>query len=193
MAGYEIVKGFEDDSFFARLNEPGSTVNLLLGSRSFYEGWDSNRPNVITFINIGTGDDAQKFVLQSVGRGVRIEPQPGKRKRLQSLHNAGEVDDETFRVVKPFLHAVESLFIFGTKRAALETILQGLAQEQAQAAGSLLELEISPSAQTAPHPFLIPVFRQQSGHLLVERARAAAIRASDPGAPAAAELCGLPG
>ncbi|HRQ32786.1 MAG TPA: DEAD/DEAH box helicase family protein, partial [Anaerolineales bacterium] len=63
LAGYEIVKGFEDESFFSRLNEEDSEINLLMGSRSFYEGWDSNRPNVITFINIGTGSEARKFVL----------------------------------------------------------------------------------------------------------------------------------
>jgi type III restriction enzyme len=169
LAGYEIVKGFEDEGFFARLNDPDSTVNLLMGSRSFYEGWDSNRPNVITFINIGTGEEAQKFVLQSVGRGVRIEPRPGRRKRMQSLHNAGEVDDATWGAAKPFLHAVESLFIFGTKRAALETILTGLESEQAQAAGSLLVLDVNPAALTAPHPILIPVFHWLSGQLLVQQ------------------------
>jgi len=169
LAGYEIVKGFEDESFFARLNDPDSTVNLLLGSRSFYEGWDSNRPNVITFINIGTGEDAQKFVLQSVGRGVRIEPRPGRRQRLQRLHNAGAVDDATFGAARPFLHAVEALFIFGTRRAALETILAGLETERRQEVGSPLALDINPAAQTAPHPLLIPVFRRLDGRLLVEQ------------------------
>jgi type III restriction enzyme len=115
LAGYEIVKGFEDESFFARLNEEDSEINLLMGSRSFYEGWDSNRPNVITFINIGTGSEARKFVLQSVGRGVRIEPMKGKRKRLENLYNAKEVDEMLFGQAKPFLSAVQSLFIFGTK------------------------------------------------------------------------------
>ena len=54
---------------------------MLLGSRSFYEGWDSNRPNVINMINIGK-QDAKKFVLQGIGRGIRIEPLQGERKRL---------------------------------------------------------------------------------------------------------------
>lgn len=169
LAGYEVVKGFEDEGFFARLNDADSTVNLLMGSRSFYEGWDSNRPNVITFINIGTGEEAQKFVLQSVGRGVRIEPRPGKRKRLLSLHNAGEVDDATFSAAKPFLHAVESLFIFGTKRAALETILAGLETERIQVAGQPLALDVNPAALTAAHPILIPIFRRLDGQLLVEQ------------------------
>ncbi|HTW92369.1 MAG TPA: hypothetical protein VMH22_11740 [bacterium] len=60
-----------------------------MGSRSFYEGWDSNRPNVANFINIGVGTDARKFILQSVGRGVRIEPLQGRRQRLKFLNNAG--------------------------------------------------------------------------------------------------------
>jgi len=169
LAGYEIIKGFEDESFFGRLNDADSTVNLLMGSRSFYEGWDSNRPNVITFINIGVGEDAQKFVLQSVGRGVRIEPRPGKRKRLHSLHNAGEVDDAAFEAARPFLHAVEALFIFGTKRAALETILAGLETERPQEAGTPLALEVNPAAQTAAHPLLIPTFRRLDGRLLVDQ------------------------
>ena len=77
--------GLGDDSFFQQLNADNSPINILLGSRSFYEGWDSNRPNVITFINIGVGMDARKFILQSVGRGVRVEPLPGKRRRFAGV------------------------------------------------------------------------------------------------------------
>ena len=44
-----------------------------MGSRSFYEGWDSNRPNIINFINIELRQK-QNFILQSIGRGIRIEP-----------------------------------------------------------------------------------------------------------------------
>ena len=95
--GYEIVQGFEDETFFERINRDDSTINLLMGSRSFYEGWDSNRPNVITFINIGVGTDAKKFILQSVGRGVRIEPLRGRgRRRLAHLLNSGAVKREIF-------------------------------------------------------------------------------------------------
>jgi type III restriction enzyme len=168
LAGYEIIKGFEDESFFAHLNEEDSEINLLMGSRSFYEGWDSNRPNVITFINIGVGAEARKFVLQSVGRGVRIEPMKGKRKRLESLHNAREVDDMLFGLAKPFLSAVQSLFIFGTKREALETIFEGLAQEKEQEEGVEFALDVNTSALSS-HPVLIPVYRKLDGRLLVEQ------------------------
>ena len=168
LAGYEIVKGFEDESFFSRLNEEDSEINLLMGSRSFYEGWDSNRPNVITFINIGTGSEARKFVLQSVGRGVRIEPLKGKRKRLENLHNAKEVDDLLFQQAKPFLSAVQSLFIFGTKREALATIFAGLADEKEKQEGTELVLDVNTSALSS-YPVLIPIYRRLNGHLLVEQ------------------------
>jgi len=168
LAGYEIIKGFEDESFFAHLNEEDSEINLLMGSRSFYEGWDSNRPNVITFINIGTGSEARKFVLQSVGRGVRIEPMQGKRKRLENLHNAREVDDMLFSQAKPFLSAVQSLFIFGTKREALATIFEGLDKEKEKEEGIELALEVN-SAAFADNPVLVPVYRRLDGHLLVEQ------------------------
>jgi restriction endonuclease len=68
-----------------------------MGSRSFYEGWDSNRPNLLLFVNIGVGSDAKKFVLQSVGRGIRIEPQKNMRKRLQNLFNAKLVTKELLK------------------------------------------------------------------------------------------------
>jgi hypothetical protein len=168
LAGYDLVKGFEDESFFARLNEADSSVNLLMGSRSFYEGWDSNRPNVITFINIGTGADARKFILQSIGRGVRIEPLKGRRKRLASLHTAGEVDDVIFQRARPYLPAIESLLIFGAKRDALSIILESLEQEREKEAGVEIALAVNEPA-LAGHSLLVPVYRQMAGRLLVEQ------------------------
>lgn len=168
LAGYEIVKGFEDESFFSRLNDADSEINLLMGSRSFYEGWDSNRPNVITFINIGVGTDARKFILQSVGRGVRIEPLPNRRRRLENLCNVGEADKTLYQQAKPYLSAVQSLFIFGTKREALAAVFDGLAQERMREEGIELALDVNESALCG-YPLLIPVYRRLDGTLLVQQ------------------------
>lgn len=89
LKGYEVIESYEDKSIFENLDER-EDINILMGSRAFYEGWDSNRPNIILFINIGVGKDAKKFIIQSVGRGVRIEPIKGKRRRLRNLYNRGE-------------------------------------------------------------------------------------------------------
>ncbi|HRQ33646.1 MAG TPA: hypothetical protein PLM89_11150, partial [Anaerolineales bacterium] len=99
---------------------------------------------------------------------VRIEPLKGKRKRFESRHSAKEVDDFLFQQAKPFLSAVQSLFIFGTKREALATIFEGLADEKEKEAGVELALDVNASA-LASYLVLIPVYRKLDGSLLVEQ------------------------
>jgi len=146
LEGYEIVERFEEEKIFAKLNED-EDINILMGSRAFYEGWDSNRPNVLTFINIGMGEDAKKFVLQSIGRGVRIEPFKNIRRRLEILREKSQIDISTYQQVKDWTTPIESLFVFGTKASNLETILQTLAEqtEEKENLGDLFE--INPEVQ----------------------------------------------
>ena len=125
-SGYEINEKFDNEGYFETLNRDESDINILMGSRSFYEGWDSNRPNVIMFINIGTGIDAKKFILQSVGRGVRIEPLKDKRKRIKFLYNNKEIDKELYKKIKDFVLPIETLFIFGTNRNAIKEVIKEL-------------------------------------------------------------------
>ena len=128
-----------------------------MGSRSFYEGWDSNRPNVMNFINIGVGVDARKFILQAVGRGVRIEPIENKRKRLLPLHNANEVDADLFGKVEDKVAPLETLVIFGTNRQALKTVIEHLDQESRKRDFHQLSLFKNEAAEQ--HELLIPVYK----------------------------------
>lgn len=163
LAGYEVIAGFGDEGFFERLNADDSDINILMGSRSFYEGWDSNRPNVICFINIGIGESAKKFILQAVGRGVRIEPMKGKRKRLLSIHNAGEVDAGAFDKLKGPANALETLCVFGTNRAALQKVIEGLESEKAKRDTHQLSLFKNPLADD--RELLIPKYREAADPL----------------------------
>jgi len=161
LSGYEIAERFDDESLFARLNADDSDINILMGSRSFYEGWDSNRPNVICYINIGTGTDAQKFILQSVGRGVRIEPIKNKRKRLLPLYNAGEVEQSLFQQIGDAVQPLETLFIFGTNRTALQTVLENLQKERPKEQWQTLDVfDVNPEAKKMC--LLIPVYKPAS-------------------------------
>jgi len=154
--GYEINESFENESYFQQINRDDSDINILMGSRSFYEGWDSNRPNLILFVNIGVGSESKKFVLQSIGRGVRIEPQKNMRKRLQNLHNSGVVKDQLFENVKDFILPIESLFVFGTNAENLKEIIATLkAEKQDKNLGDAFIL--NPEAQK--HTLLIPVYK----------------------------------
>jgi superfamily II DNA or RNA helicase len=165
LGGYEIGERVEEESFFARLNAEDSDINILMGSRTFYEGWDSNRPNVICYINIGVGTDAQKFILQSVGRGVRIEPIKNKRRRLIHLHNAGEIDSDLFNQLKDIVQPLETLFIFGTNRQALLTVIENLQQAHTITRETKIDLfEVNPATQN--YTLLIPVYRSANKPLV---------------------------
>ncbi len=143
---FNVNNQFEKEGFFERINRDDSPINILMGSRAFYEGWDSNRPNIINFINIGTGIDAKKFILQSVGRGIRIEPFSNKRRRLLEFYNDKNIDDELFNELKDLVLPVETLFVFGTNRKALLTVIDELKQEKKER-GDQLSLSINKSAQ----------------------------------------------
>lgn len=168
--GYISTQTFEIESYFERLNDDESEINMLMGSRSFYEGWDSNRPNVINFINIGVGEDAKKFILQAIGRGVRIEPITGQRKRMASLYNAGIVQKATYTQAKPYLPPLETLFIFGTNRQALEVVLNELKRQSPNLTGEELKLKRNESA-LKDKSLLIPTYRK-SERSLIEQHRA---------------------
>ncbi|MFH0907277.1 MAG: DEAD/DEAH box helicase family protein [bacterium] len=166
LAGFEYVETLENESFFKGLNEPESPINILMGSRTFYEGWDSNRPNVINFVNIGIGEDAKKFILQSVGRGVRIQTWRGERRRLEELHEQFD-DRKLFRALKNLATAPETLYVLGTNRDALRVVLEELKKEK-PATQDFLRVELNP--ETKRRLLLVPEYRDQGVPLIEEKA-----------------------
>lgn len=106
---YSVTKSVSVKSIFERIEEEPD-INMLCGSRAFYEGWDTNRPNVINLIDIGS-KDARKFVPQAVGRGIRIKPTADSRRRLN-------YDDSRKNQL------LETLFVFATNRDVIDTIVE---------------------------------------------------------------------
>lgn len=116
-SGEDITSGY-----FQNINEQSSPIQIMMGSKVFSEGWDSNRVNMISFINIGS-KNAKKYVLQTIGRGVRIEPYKGVRKRL------GQCEGLDFNLRERFRNkalGIEMLFIMATQTEAIKGILEGL-------------------------------------------------------------------
>ncbi len=163
LADYEISESPVESSFFENLNNKDSSINILMGSRAFYEGWDSNRPNVMVFINIGTGD-ARKYVIQSIGRGVRIEPLANMRQRIQTLSKNGDAEAKKLlssiveNRTESLVSALETLFIFGTNGQNLKEIMESVKFER-QKAGELInvrknEFDFKPL-------LLLPVYKEK--------------------------------
>ena len=165
LTGFDFNETLETESFFTGLNEADSSINILMGSRTFYEGWDSNRPNVINFVNIGTGEDAKKFILQSVGRGVRVQSWNRERRRFEELSDAFD-DKNLFRKLRPLTVAPETLYVLGTNREALQFVLQELKREK-PATQDFLKLDLNPDA--AKRLLLVPEYRDHGVPLIEER------------------------
>ncbi len=125
---YDITEDLDDIGYFDSINEKDSSINILMGSKIFSEGWDSNRPNVINFLNIGS-KDARKYVMQTIGRGVRIEPMPNLRKRISNLSFSEEDEFKVSNELKNFNNPLESLYIFATSKKDIETIFNELPTE----------------------------------------------------------------
>ena len=136
-----------------------------MGSRSFYEGWDSNRPNVINFVNIGVGDDAKKFILQAVGRGVRVQSWKGERRRFEELSEDFE-NKKLFRDLKPGTVHPETLYVLGTSREALKVVLEELKKEKPDMQ-QFLRLELNKEA--GKRLLLVPQYRDKGTPLIEER------------------------
>lgn len=165
LTGFEYIETLETESFFKDLNAPDSSINILMGSRSFYEGWDSNRPNVINFVNIGTGDDAKKFILQAVGRGVRVQSWQGQRRRFEELFEEFE-NKKLFRDLKPGTVHPETLYVLGTSREALKVVLEELKKEKPDMQ-QFLKLELN--TQAAQRLLLVPQYRDKGTPLIEEK------------------------
>jgi len=59
------------DSLFRSINSGDSTLNVLIGSKKFSEGWSSWRVSTIGLMNIGKKEGSQ--IIQLFGRGVRLK------------------------------------------------------------------------------------------------------------------------
>ncbi|MDM7325374.1 MAG: DEAD/DEAH box helicase family protein [Thermus sp.] len=164
----EVVESLQDSGFFYQLDGEDSPINILMGSRVFYEGWDSNRPNIALYINIGRGSEAKKFVLQSLGRGVRISPIPGTRGRLGKLiedgHEIALSAQEALRSVEP----VETLFVFSSKVEVMDEIVQVM--DTISTRKDWVPLDVQRNAHAVGQRLLlIPTYRPSQKPLLEER------------------------
>ncbi len=148
---YSENNTYHKENAFEKLNNIDNTINLLMGSRSFYEGWDSNRPNVINLINIGS-KEAKKFIPQALGRGIRIQPDSNdftNRKRLPH----GNVNKNQL---------METLFVFATDKNSINSILEEI-DRSSNKAGKLVEYDLGNLFEKNETEFtlLIPIYKEK--------------------------------
>ncbi|GAA6786903.1 DEAD/DEAH box helicase family protein [Helicobacter pylori] len=151
---------FKEESYFSQIDR--SSINILVGSRTFETGWDSTRPSVILFLNIGLDDDAKKLVKQSFGRGVRIESVKNQRQRLAYL----DIDETIKENLKPNAAMLETLFVIPTNHASLEAILtiQKESENRGEDRGSWREITLEKTP--IKHALFVPCYRKEPTSVL---------------------------
>ncbi len=151
---------FKEESYFSQIDR--SSINILVGSRTFETGWDSTRPSVILFLNIGLDDDAKKLVKQSFGRGVRIESLKNQRQRLAYL----DIDETIKEKLKPNAAMLETLFVIPTNHASLEAILtiQKESENGGESRGSWREITLEKTP--IKHDLFVPCYRKEPTSIL---------------------------
>ncbi|OOP89196.1 DEAD/DEAH box helicase family protein [Helicobacter pylori] len=151
---------FKEESYFSQIDK--SSINILVGSRTFETGWDSTRPSVILFLNIGLDDDAKKLVKQSFGRGVRIESVKNQRQRLAYL----DIDGAIKKALKPNAAMLETLFVIPTNHASLEAILkiQKESENKGENRGSWREIKLEKTR--IEHALFVPCYRKEQTNAL---------------------------
>src|SRR6516164_7946952 len=92
-------------SLFHEINKPHSTVNLLIGSKKFTEGWSSWRVSTMGLMNVGRGEGAQ--IIQLFGRGVRLKGYDMSLKRSGKTQLPDNVERPKY------ISTLETLGIFG--------------------------------------------------------------------------------
>ncbi|WP_100980760.1 DEAD/DEAH box helicase family protein [Helicobacter pylori] len=146
---------FKEESYFSQIDK--SSINILVGSRTFETGWDSTRPSVILFLNIGLDDNAKKFVKQSFGRGVRIESVKNQRQRLAYL----DIDESIKEALKPNAAMLETLFVIATKSESVEAILdfQKESENRGEDRGAWREIKLEKTR--IEHDLFVPCYRKE--------------------------------
>jgi len=109
-------------SLFSHINDESSTINLLIGSKKFSEGWSSWRVSAMGLMNVGRSEGTE--IIQLFGRGVRLKGFQYSLKRstaLEASYNPGPLPKG--------LKEIETLNIFGVRADYMDTFRQYLQDE----------------------------------------------------------------
>ncbi|MDD2560320.1 MAG: hypothetical protein PHE04_06610, partial [Bacteroidales bacterium] len=96
------------DSLFQGIIKPKSTINILIGSKKFTEGWNCWRVSTMGLMNVGRSEGSE--IIQLFGRGVRLKGCGMSLKRSNFYKK-----DFPETVVPKYINILETLNIFGVR------------------------------------------------------------------------------
>ena len=148
-----FVEDALSDSLFARVNEPDSPINLLIGAKKFMEGWNSWRVAGMGLLNVGRSEGAE--IIQLFGRGVRLRGRDMTLKR--SAHLEGEHPE--------YLKLLETLNIFAVRANFLDNFRRYLEREGVDEIK--LPLQTHPNSEFLHEGLFVPKLEGEFGETVV--------------------------
>ncbi len=117
-----IAMDYNEKSLFATINKPKSSLNILIGSKKFTEGWSSWRVSTMGLLNVGRSEGSQ--IIQLFGRGVRLKGYKYSLKRTSALDSSVAPDK-----LPKHISTLETLNIFGIRADYMELFKMILQEE----------------------------------------------------------------
>lgn len=102
------------DSLFNSISDQSSSVNILIGSKKFIEGWNSWRVSSMGLMNMGKGEGPQ--IIQLFGRGVRLKGKKFSLKREEST-------------APYYVRALQTISIVGLNASYMNRFLEEIEKE----------------------------------------------------------------
>ena len=130
--GLNVAEREFSGSLFQELSQPESTVNILIGSKKFTEGWSSWRVSTMGLMNVGRGEGAQ--IIQLFGRGVRLKGHNMSLKRSVLAALPEGLDRPKH------IETLETLHIFGIRADYMAQFRDFLEEEGLSPDGKRIEI-----------------------------------------------------
>jgi hypothetical protein len=120
-------------NYFENIDDTTSSINVLIGSRKFAQGWNCYRLAVIGLINLGKSPG--NMIIQIFGRGVRLYGLKNDGKRKTIGHNEDyftlkfkATDNDKEKEAKA-LRKLETLVVMSLKPSYLKTFTTRILEE----------------------------------------------------------------
>jgi len=135
-------------SLFHKLAETDSTVNVLIGSKKFIEGWDSYRVSTMGLLNVGRSEGSE--IVQLFGRGVRLRGYESCLKRSTFVEGVGHPEG---------LKTLETLNVFGVRANYITDFRRYLEEEGVPASEDWQELAIPVESRLPKRALKVPALK----------------------------------